>query len=541
MDGVCARSTRRRHRRSPSTGRTACTTASVAKRGRRHHLRARDRAPRLRRRRRVARRQGRHHAALHDDGRGQGAQATQAAGRQRWRPRSTGTTSACCPRPTPAAARGLPAVARARRRDVRQYRLGWAPDGWDALSRALRLPDDVLRDTGLGFLNRRNRAAGLVPSAGCCSRSSTCRATRSRSAGASCPVPRDRSTRTRPRRRSTRRAEVLYGLNWAKAEIVAADEVIVCEGYTDVIGFDCCGVPRAVATCGTALTEDHLRSLRKFARRLVLAFDADAAGQAAAERFYEWERRFDLDVAVAALPKGIDPATWRAAIRRCCGPRWPNAVPFLGFRVGRVLDAARLSTPEGRARAAEAALAVIARAPERARARPVRDAGRRSLPASTPIGCAACCSRAVRTGTVSMPAEQASTASVRDRRGGLPPMLLMHRWDETAPFLSDVLFSDVVTLDAFRALAATCSRAGRDRGRRRRKPQTAGASRQEADQAAALDPAVEIGHLITNAAQRRLAAILAGPEPTDRRRRRSPTDRRGPRAKLRGRKRPRSC
>ncbi len=51
-----------------------------------------------------------------------------------------------------------------------------------------------------------------------------------------------------------------------------------------------------------------MRSLRSFARRLVLAFDADAAGQAAADRVYEWERRFDLDVAVAAMPKGSDPA-----------------------------------------------------------------------------------------------------------------------------------------------------------------------------------------------------------------------------------------
>ncbi|NET83437.1 MAG: toprim domain-containing protein, partial [Moorea sp. SIO1F2] len=56
---------------------------------------------------------------------------------------------------------------------------------------------------------------------------------------------------------------------------VEADEVIVCEGYTDVIGFARAGVPRAVATCGTALTEDHVRLLRRFAKRVVLAFDAD--------------------------------------------------------------------------------------------------------------------------------------------------------------------------------------------------------------------------------------------------------------------------
>jgi len=126
-----------------------------------------------------------------------------------------------------------------------------------------------------------------------------------------------------------------------------------------VIGFGIAGVPRAVATCGTALTEEHLRLLRKFANRVVLAFDADAAGQNAAARFYEWERKLELDVAVAALPDGVDPGdlalrdpdALRAAVER--------AVPFLGFRVHRVLDGAQLSSPEGRARAAEQAIAVI--------------------------------------------------------------------------------------------------------------------------------------------------------------------------------------
>ena len=50
-------------------------------------------------------------------------------------------------------------------------------------------------------------------------------------------------------------------------------------------------MPRAVATCGTALTDEHVRLLKGFAPRLVLAYDADNAGQAAAERFYAWERR----------------------------------------------------------------------------------------------------------------------------------------------------------------------------------------------------------------------------------------------------------
>ena len=101
---------------------------------------------------------------------------------------------------------------------------------------------------------------------------------------------------------------VLYGLNWAKDDAVKSGEVVVCEGYTDVIAFYLAGAPRAVATCGTAVTEEHLRVLRTFAPRIVLAYDADAAGQAAADRFYTWERELDLSLAVLALPKGADPA-----------------------------------------------------------------------------------------------------------------------------------------------------------------------------------------------------------------------------------------
>ena len=101
---------------------------------------------------------------------------------------------------------------------------------------------------------------------------------------------------------------VLYGLNWAKEDAVKSGEVVVCEGYTDVIAFYLAGAPRAVATCGTAVTEEHLRVLRTFAPRIVLAYDADAAGQAAAERFYAWERDLDLSLHVLALPKGADPA-----------------------------------------------------------------------------------------------------------------------------------------------------------------------------------------------------------------------------------------
>ncbi len=81
----------------------------------------------------------------------------------------------------------------------------------------------------------------------------------------------------------------------------------MCEGYTDVIGCFQAGVPWAVATCGTALAEEHFTLLRNFAKRIVLAYDADAAGQSATSRVYEWERKHEVDVVVADLPGGSDP------------------------------------------------------------------------------------------------------------------------------------------------------------------------------------------------------------------------------------------
>ena len=74
--------------------------------------------------------------------------------------------------------------------------------------------------------------------------------------------------------------------------------------FRSVIGLARAGIATGVATCGTALSDEHVRVLKNFARRLVLAYDADDAGQAAADRFYEWERRYELDLAVADLPPG---------------------------------------------------------------------------------------------------------------------------------------------------------------------------------------------------------------------------------------------
>lgn len=253
--------------------------------------------------------------------------------------------------------------------EVRKYRIGWAPDDWDTFVRSSGLSGSALIEAGLGRRSQRgtlndffrNRVlfpifdpAGsplgfggrILPGAA------------ERRDGR--PQAKYQNT---PETALYRKSKVLYGLNWAKDEAVRLDEIIICEGYTDVIGFARVGLDRAVATCGTALTDEHVNLLKRFAPRLVLAFDPDAAGQAAAERVYEWEKKHDIAVAVADLPIGQDPADLSTNDPDRLRGAVEQAKPFLGYRVERILAAADLSSPESRARAADKALEVIAEHP----------------------------------------------------------------------------------------------------------------------------------------------------------------------------------
>ena len=249
---------------------------------------------------------------------------------------------------------------------VREYRVGWAPEDRDALCRALRLNEDLATGTGLGRsvrgrLQDHFRARIMFP----------IRDDRGDpiSFGGRL-LPGGETEWNKGKYKNTaetplyNKSKVLYGLDRAKTSIVSSGTAVICEGYTDVIGFERSGVPLAVASCGTALTDEHVTLLTRFAaRRLVLAFDADGAGQAAAERFYRWEREHDVEVAVADLPPGQDPADVAAADPGRLAAAVEGATPFLRFRLDRAFAAADLGSHEGRARAAERALAIVAEHP----------------------------------------------------------------------------------------------------------------------------------------------------------------------------------
>jgi DNA primase len=140
---------------------------------------------------------------------------------------------------------------------------------------------------------------------------------------------------------------------------------VVVEGYTDVIALHLAGMPIAVATCGTALGEEHLDLLRRFTERVVLMFDADEAGVGASLRGFERSVPGDLDLRVAALPLGRDPADVVAAgdtdaIRKSI----ESSAPLLQFRIERELEQYDLDDPAARARAVRAAAALAAAHPD---------------------------------------------------------------------------------------------------------------------------------------------------------------------------------
>ncbi|MCP3853864.1 MAG: DNA primase [Actinomycetia bacterium] len=343
---------------------------------------------------------------------------------------------------------------------VRQYKIGWAPDAWNELSHHLRIKNDDFTESGLGRLNKRGgqydffRGRILFPIF-------DAQGDPVGFGGRILPGSEGAKYQNSPENPIYSKSKVLYGLNWGKTDIVNRDEVVVCEGYTDVIGFHRAGVERAVATCGTALTEDHVRLLRKFARRVVLAFDADKAGQAAAERFYEWERTHEIEVAVCELPAGVDPGDLAQTDPEGLAAAVRTARPFLGFRVDRALDGGDYRSPEGRVRVAEAALAVVAEHPNEL----VRDpyvlsiAARTQLPEDRLRTMLASGPRPEPADERSAPRRSSATRPAPDRdspeREAL--RLAVHRPDQVADLLHQALFDDPVHLAAYQALLGASS------------------------------------------------------------------------------------
>ncbi len=334
---------------------------------------------------------------------------------------------------------------------ARTFKLGWAPDSWDALCTSLGAPSEVLRDVGLGFTNKAGRMQdafrGRVMFPIFTENGEPVAFGGRILPGSNDPAKYKNSSETPIYAKS----KTLYGLNWAKADVVAADQIIVCEGYTDVIGFHRAGIPRAVATCGTALTEEHVRTMKRFASRVVLAFDADAAGQGAAEKFYEWEEKYQVQVHVARFPKGQDPGELAVSDPGALRDAVSRALPFLGFRLDRVITSHPLRTPEDNSRVATLGLQVINEHPNP----DTRSLYAAQLAAHVGLSAQSLVERAARRSATPVRVAPRRQIGAAENAEFVAVALLLQRWNDVADWLIEALFADDVARRAFLALADT--------------------------------------------------------------------------------------
>lgn len=183
-----------------------------------------------------------------------------------------------------------------------------------------------------------------------------------------------------------RKAQVLYGLDLARKAIATHRQVVVVEGYTDVMAAHLAGVSTAVATCGTAFGEEHIRIVRRllgdvadesagvsFSSQLsrggqvIFTFDGDAAGQKAALKAFDEDQRFAAQTFVAVEPSGMDPCELRMARGdQALAALIENRVPLFEFAIRSVLASVDLGTAEGRVGALRSAAPVVGRIRDRA-------------------------------------------------------------------------------------------------------------------------------------------------------------------------------
>ena len=269
-----------------------------------------------------------------------------------------------------------------------QFGVGFAPEGWDAISSELRRR---------GFTEAELKASGLV--------SEGQRGVYDRFRGRLMWPIRDITGSTigfgarrlletdkgpkylnTPETAIYRKSHVLYGLDLARKEISSQRRVVVVEGYTDVMAAHLAGVRTAVATCGTAFGAEHVKIVRRvmgdsnpsaglrlntdgrgLGGEVIFTFDGDAAGQKAALRAFEEDQRFVAQTFVAVEGSGMDPCDLRlaqgdAAVVDLVESR----TPLFEFAIRSVLAQVDLDTVEGQVSGLRMAAPVVAQIRDRA-------------------------------------------------------------------------------------------------------------------------------------------------------------------------------
>ena len=256
-----------------------------------------------------------------------------------------------------------------------QFGVGYAPQGWDALLKHLRgrgFTDAELKLTGMfsegnrGIYDRfRGRLIWPIRDI----------AGDTIGFGARKLYEDDQGPKylNTPETTLYKKSQVLYGIDLAKRSIAKERQLVVVEGYTDVMACHLAGIPTAVATCGTAFGADHIKIARRLLSddgtggEVIFTFDGDAAGQKAALRAFEEDQRFVAQTYVAVEPTGADPCDLRqtrgdAAVRELIGTRRP----LFEFAIRAALKRHNLDTVEGRVAALRESAPVVAQ---------IRDAG----------------------------------------------------------------------------------------------------------------------------------------------------------------------
>jgi len=155
----------------------------------------------------------------------------------------------------------------------------------------------------------------------------------------------------------------LFGADLARAAAAKADQVVLCEGYTDVIALHQAGITNTVGQMGTALTAEQVAELGRLASTVHLALDADEAGQNAMLKVARVAQGRNVTLRVVELPPGQDPADVVVADAGDMRARIASSVPFVAFRVHRELDRGSLADAEGKDRVVAALRPVFAELP----------------------------------------------------------------------------------------------------------------------------------------------------------------------------------
>jgi DNA primase len=240
---------------------------------------------------------------------------------------------------------------------LREFHVGYAPSAWDRVLTASRsggFSVEELYATGLAQRSKENgqpydrfRSRIMFPLSDI----------RGRVLGFGARAMREEQ---RPKYLNTSDNDVyhkglhLYGADLARPSAARAGEVILCEGYTDTIALHQAGMRNAVGLMGTALTGEQVGELARMAQTVLLALDADSAGQEAMLRVSAVAAKRKLELRVVPLPAGADPADLlQRAGAEAMSALVKQSVPFVRFRVERVLASGDHSSPEGRDRMIE--------------------------------------------------------------------------------------------------------------------------------------------------------------------------------------------